>query len=314
MVQLRPNKRYFMNIRPVAAVKPGDANGCDKHFPDITKRDGHSICWRLLVGRSNSYTNDGSQANTAPYAGPCLTEGPYPENYNSETCGESMTKACVDQGELLPDRDTVNAIDVTCYDPTNQKAPQRFARECRTGGQQLAWTVGYRKPAYSDYLCEPTNADVTSGICAIHREGQMRERRCTSEQGAAMSQYIEQCLYDHAQGRFQWIKLTNRVTTLPGNMRCEVVPYERPLAKDTCQFNGQEYAMGTVQTVTCHVSLDNRSASMTRTCQKMQVGAASDSQSSVPVFVRTGGEFISEGEMKTNPPYNCTFSYNPPKQ
>lgn len=313
IAQLRPNKRYFMNIRPIAAMNPESEDGCDKHFPNITKRDGHSICWRLLVGRANSFAGEGAQNNTAPYAGPCLTEGPYPENYNSETCGESMAKACVAPDEDRTSHDQDIGIDVTCYDPTNKKAPQRFAREC-SNHSRLSWTVGYRKPAYSDYLCERSDATVVNGICAIHREGQMRERRCTLPQGGdAISQYIEQCVFDRSLGRFHWVKLSNRMN-MPNGMSCEVVPYERPLVKDTCQFNGQTYALGTVQNITCHVSLDNRSATMSRTCQKLAVGSASDSQSSAPVFVKTGGDSLPESEISTNRPYSCTFSYTPPGQ
>lgn len=314
VTQLRPNKRYFMNIRPIAAINPESEDGCDKHFPNITKRDGRSICWRLLVGRSNSFVGGGDMGffHSAPYAGPCLTEGPYPENYNSETCGASMVQDCVMAGENATTSGQANEIDFTCYDPSNDKAPQRFVRQCNQG-RTMAWTTGYNKPAFSNYVCELTNlgdgsARMDLEVCAAPREGEMRELVCDGQ-----SKYIDQCLFDRGIKRFAWVKLqSNGQVPNVSASGCRLQPYERPLVRETCLANGQEYPVGTVQTIACHVSLDNRTATMLRTCQKMQTGSSAAGTTSVPLFVQTGGEAIPESEIRTTRPYSCSTTFKQP--
>lgn len=324
-IVLRPNTRYFLNVRPVAAIDPNHEFTCDHQYADngeVASRNGHKVCWRLIQTENIPYGNSGdqSQFHAAPYAGACLTSPPYPENYNSETCGESRTVVCT------PNDLSLNTeFDLTCYDVHSDRQPQRFVRKC--SDNTLTWTMGYNKPAYSTYMCElsgnqtvPTDnpAHANYRVCAAHREGQLREVKCSPNSQPAhvvaatslLSKGFEQCVFDPATRGFRWIAVEGGTLTMP-NQSCFTQPYDRPLANiEGCRFDGQTYPLGTQQTISCRAP-NQTIVTEVRTCQPMQIGSEGNTTSSTPLFVRTQGavDTLSVGLINTAGPFSCIINY-----
>lgn len=79
-----------------------------------------------------------------PYNGPCLQNGPYPINYNSNTCGRSFGgNLCIADG----------SVSATCHDPQGEVASVRLVKSCRTGERPI-WLEGYNEPLHSRMQCD----------------------------------------------------------------------------------------------------------------------------------------------------------------
>lgn len=190
---VEPGKRYFVNIRPHSEHCLNKYETCGSGFS-------------ASIGHMHAHSK------YPPYAGPCLENGPYPQNYRNRLCGESQlyrlgnTTIGFGSGTQPMDPGLLNCQTEghdeywNCYDPHDLLPSQTYARTCSADGTRMVWTQGYRKPASSRYICESKSVsrsmgqtyvsdhtahefDKTTGgdgsgrdfVCAAHREGQFRE-------------------------------------------------------------------------------------------------------------------------------------------
>lgn len=282
---LEENTRYFLNIRPA------------QYAVEFAAEHGQSIITHEFKPRTE---NTGSNFRP-PYVGPCKNGEPYAPHYSSSQCGEVM------QAQLNPhtgesfnfgidDRVREQQITHHCYDPYDLVSPWQVTFVGNNDTHMQTVTTGYGGKANSRYTCEfkrvqhmrdgavETDNDGTQprivrnvneglpGVCAAHREGQVREWLCgtattlTSTEHAQSGEVylqriqtapnrrriaLEQCQFNDETQRYDWMiveQQQNIHARQLSEVRCvgqvrDIMSDEEQIQK--CAYKGQSYPIGT---------------------------------------------------------------------
>lgn len=220
---------------------------------------------RISIGLNSAIISPG-----LPYAGPCLASPPYPLGYYSTDCGETRNF------ESDPSAGGTHNHNITCYDPYNLEPPVTFNRLFDPAAGKLVWTQGYRKPLFSRFVCEGNQAgyasynQFTNKVCAVHREGELREKVQTSPINSINYREVEQCQFNPTTKRFDWTRVVQSelVPHFMQGTNAQVTDYERPLEHTGCMVGNKVYAYGTKATVTCGAASKPETAEMVCTERK----------------------------------------------
>lgn len=341
MCKLEPGKLYYVNVRTKDHLGcGGDENGDGAIFSDvhaasqndpslyIPKRRGkdgkmHSICVHTIA-----YGNHSSVL--PPYTGRGVSQDPRPLNYFSGL--GDMNKPYYDYmcnigrnnpGMVGADFDMA----YICSDPQDKIDAVTYHYQCRNN--QGRW-VGALKPTYSAYVCENlaiTHNDYDAGVtitsaieanltnaradavCARRREGQVKETRCQSASSTPRIEGYrqEQCQYVPEAKRYTWVSVGlnpggTGLVSRAHHASCMTSITNLP-ERDTCEFQGQQYPIGTKRMITC----DNRpTEQMISECRRVGEARHTDI-APLPTFA-----YVS-GRANTNPDYDisrtCTYRF-----
>lgn len=214
---LEPNKRYFVTIMPKAgdpcltainrilsmeAARPQTKTLFASYLREVKGKQ-VGLCSQLFTGSIST------PVQRAPYAGPCLSQGPYPLNYNSFWCG---------QGVAVPACEAVYArgenFQRNCYDTAGDFPPVEFAHACAEN--KGSWIKGYRVPVSATHSCETMPVSASGAVCAKHNEGKTRTLVCRRDDRNGVDEnYIisgqgrqEKCVFNAAHKRYEWVKIS----------------------------------------------------------------------------------------------------------
>jgi len=213
----------------------------------------------------------------AIYSGPCLSAPPYPAGYRSGDCGETRTLTTDGSGG-----NSQNST-FTCYDPYNLEAPVTFSRLWDPNTGKLTWTQGYRKPLFSRFVCEgdspnhPSHYHLVPKVCAVHREGELREKVQTSPINNINYREVAQCQFNPTTKYFDWTRVVQS-ELVPHYMQgtnISTTVYERPLEHTGCMVGNKVYAYGTKASVSCGSASKPETAEMVCTERKTLDGSRS---------------------------------------
>lgn len=227
----KPHETFYLNIRHQRGngIRTGDVSkleefSCDQRvldmFADSAAGNNSVTTWFKRNGKylcSTLFSSDAESQYTQPYTGPCLSQAPYPINYDSRTCIGSK-----DSGFEIPLSDSA-ATRFRCFDTLN-KHPEIRVELKNTGGRTLL-IEGSNKKMYSSYACvsgsnwndsnQPVAWDKvpTHQICAKHSEGFTRITDYFDNTGFADTSSWKRderkCELDPSKGYYKWKLVSN---------------------------------------------------------------------------------------------------------
>lgn len=197
---LKAETQYFLNI----GFK--NPNQCEQNWLDVRPiaRDsrGKAICSHTIGSSQNS----GFQYRP-PYTGPCLSQAPYPMNYDSINCqgSNAYQNAPTGAGSV----DLVNgSMKYRCFDPKGELPETRYEMKVVNG--LVRWVQGGGKPAPARLICASSaeadwDALPIHEICSRRTEGYRQSVQVLGYGGYPVKRQITQCMKDSAQGNaFAW--------------------------------------------------------------------------------------------------------------
>ena len=184
----------------------------DRKMPDWSKRNNHYVCTTLFAG-------NGGTANglAQPYTGPCLSQPPYPINYDTATCIGTSSG-----GAIKP---SYSSLRYRCFD-TLGKYPE-LQVEFTGSGNSTTLVKGQGQKMYPSYSCVTgsnwENVDQSVDwnkmpihqVCAKHTEGFKYINDYFENTGnnstSAWKRDERKCEFDTAKGYYKWKSFSNTV-------------------------------------------------------------------------------------------------------
>ena len=222
----KPHEIFFFNIRHQRRDGFNDGNifnskefSCDKRWLDSiaqdggtgTKRGDHFLCTSLFGSGANGIENQ-------PYTGPCLSNPPFPINYDTRTCtgnGGGSTRTSIN-------------LRYQCFDVLGKHPDLQI--EFINGGQSTTLVKGYGKKIYPTYACimgypsadnQPAdwNKMPTHQVCAKHSVGFKYIHDYYDNTGVANTSSWKRderkCEFDSSKGYYKWRSISH-TTIFPG--------------------------------------------------------------------------------------------------
>ena len=214
----KPHEIFFFNIRhqrndamPIdkGSIYNPKEFSCDKRYEDGQgpKRNNHFICTTLFGSGSSA---EGIQYQP-PYTGPCLSQPPFPINYDTRTC----------TGRTGSTR-TPSNIRYQCFDTLGKHPDLQI--EFINDGRSTTLVKGTGKTIYPSYACvsstptsnnEPIdwNKMPTHQVCAKHSVGFKYIHDYYNNTGVANTSSWDReerkCEFDSSKGYYKWKSISH---------------------------------------------------------------------------------------------------------
>lgn len=222
----KPHEVFFFNIRHQRRDGFNDGNifnpkefSCDKRWMDSiaqdggtgTKRGDHFLCTSLFGSGPNGIENQ-------PYTGPCLSNPPFPINYDTRTCtgnGGGSTRTPIN-------------LRYQCFDTLGKHPDLQI--EFINDGRSTTLVKGYGKKIYPTYVCvmgypsadnQPVdwNKMPTHQVCAKHSVGFKYIHDYYDDTGVSNTSSWKRderkCEFDSSKGYYKWRSISH-TTIYPG--------------------------------------------------------------------------------------------------
>ena len=276
---LRPDTRYFLNVRPVRQepVKGDKAEARRSSLPRQPFLD---------VAPEDTY---GTHVTTSRSSGISQYPSFLPSQCPAEKFGQTKTTRCEDPASLL----LPVLISQTCLpDEKTKRNEQICAKIVRpgTGSEERCWstgdhgswqiTQGKDKKLFASHICTAVEARTTpEGVCAAHREGDMRKLVIVDRKGAGLLynkkiEFFEQCQFHNGRKRFDWVSTGSRITPHKGRdfPRYKNVTQADLPDKKNCSMLGVTVEVGERLQMTCSNPSSNTDETLGMTCQRVAGG------------------------------------------